>query len=171
MPVICKHARPPRPPAQPRAPRLSAILIVFFLLRQSASAIDVIGDRITNRSSVIEERQSALNSSIAGMEVSYATVEMLRSHGRLSAIMVELGRAQAKAATLLEEANSMLRSLGCLYRMAFPPKRVGIHPANRDAYGVSATEVLDLGLGSASIGFSFPACAAAAALTHLPDMK
>ena len=55
------------------------------------------------------------------------------------------------------------------YIASGPPTFVGVHPANRDEYGVSGTEVADIGLGVVSMGFSFSACGAAASFEESAD--
>ena len=81
------------------------------------------------------------------------TAKDLLANPRLVTIMTMLDAGAPKKAALVDEATEILRTMGFVYRQRIPPKLVGIHPANRDAYGVSGTEVADLGLGVVSTGF------------------
>ena len=50
------------------------------------------------------------------------------------------------------------------YKMRVPPAMVGIHPCNRDGYGVSEAEVHELGSMIVAMGWSWPACQHATAM-------
>ena len=74
----------------------------------------------------------------------------------------------SKIAMYIEVMTEKLREMGFVYRIRVPPKRMGIHPSNRDFYGFASDEVLDLGEGITDIGVSFQAARGAAAFEESP---
>ena len=84
-----------------------------------------------------------------------------------------------KIAATIDEVLKKLEEDGLAYRLSIPPKLVGVHPCNRDGYGISATEVHSLGSDIVGMGWSWKACAQAVCIeddpqstiaTHTADM-
>ena len=72
-----------------------------------------------------------------------------------------IAAAQSPGGKIVSCVDSILELLlaeNLAYRMLLPPATVGIHPANRDGYGVSATEVRVLGAEIVVMGWSWEAC-------------
>ena len=69
-------------------------------------------------------------------------------------------REGGKIVSAVDAILALLKSDSLAYHMpAIHPTMVGIHPANRDGYGVSATEVHALGAEITAMGWSWSACA------------
>ena len=84
-----------------------------------------------------------------------------------------------KIVATIDEVLKKLEEDGLAYRLSIPPKLVGVHPCNRDGYGISATEVHSLGSDIVGMGWSWKACAQAVCIeddpqstiaTHTADM-
>ena len=52
-----------------------------------------------------------------------------------------------------------LEKAGLAYRMRIPPSLVGVHPINRNGYGLSPVEMHALGSDIVKLGWSWQACA------------
>jgi len=74
-----------------------------------------------------------------------------------------------KIVSCVDSILELLIDLKLAYRMSLPPGMVGIHPANRDGYGVSATEVHALGAEIVFMGWSFLACQHAVCMEDDPS--
>jgi len=71
--------------------------------------------------------------------------------------------------SVVDEVLSMLETQKLAYRFSIPPKMVGVHPCNRDGYGISATEVHALGSEIVRMGWSWSACSHAVCIEDDKD--
>lgn len=69
----------------------------------------------------------------------------------------------------IDDILKKLESQGLAYRLSIPPRMIGVHPCNRDGYGVSATEVHALGSEIVRMGWSWSACAGAVCIEDDPN--
>ena len=83
---------------------------------------------------------------------------------------VDVGEA-TKAVSIVDRILDMLLSMNLAYRMSIPPSLVGVHPDNRDGYGVSPVEVHALGADIVHWGWSWAACAHAVCFEDSADKK
>ena len=60
--------------------------------------------------------------------------------------------ADDRIVSAVDEILKELEQQGLADRMSIPPKLMGVHPCNRDGYGISATEVHALGSEIVSMG-------------------
>jgi hypothetical protein len=63
-----------------------------------------------------------------------------------------------KIVMIVDAILAILMAAKLAHRQTLPPGVVGIHPANRDGHGVSATEVHALGVDITAMGWSPDAC-------------
>lgn len=68
------------------------------------------------------------------------------------------GQAEDRIVSTVDEILRELEQQGLAYRLSIPPRLMGVHPCNRDGYGISATEVHALGSEIVSMGWSWHAC-------------
>lgn len=73
---------------------------------------------------------------------------------RISKMLSSVGKADARLVSVVDEVLASLEKSGLAYRLRIPPKLVGVHPANRNGYGVSAIEVHALGAEIVKMGWS-----------------
>ena len=67
--------------------------------------------------------------------------------------------SDARLVSTVDDVLSKLEADGLAYRLSIPPKLVGVHPCNRDGYGISTAEVHSLGSDIVSMGWSWQSCA------------
>ena len=73
------------------------------------------------------------------------------------ALIEEATRNRTKLVSLVDEIDAKFRESGYAYKMQLPPEMVGIHPGNRDGYGLHADSVQALGVDIVKAGFSWAA--------------
>ena len=72
-----------------------------------------------------------------------------------------------RRAQVVSTVDTILKKLeqdGLAYRMRIPAGLVGVHPANRNGYGLSSVEVHALGADIVTLGWSWSACSHAVCL-------
>ena len=57
------------------------------------------------------------------------------------------GQAEDRIVSTVDEILRELEQQCLAYRLSIPPRLMGVHPCNRDGYGISATGSARLGLG------------------------
>ena len=77
--------------------------------------------------------------------------------------LIEQAKDGTRIVSIVDTIITLLEEQHLVYRVSLPPPLVGIHPANRDGYGVSVAEVHELGAELVDLGFSWLACAHATA--------
>ncbi len=75
-----------------------------------------------------------------------------------------------KVASLVAQFTNRAKEMKVCYKQRVPPKLVGIHPSNRDEYGVGEKSVHDLLWGIAHIGLCWGTLAPAS-FQETPDKK
>ena len=83
---------------------------------------------------------------------------MMAPNANIEAIIAAASQKGGKVVSAVDRILQMLQEDNLAYRVSLPPALVGIHPANRDGYGVSATEVHELGFEIVDMGWSWLAC-------------
>ena len=72
----------------------------------------------------------------------------------ISALVAAASKVDSKVVSVVDQVLERLESQNLAYRMRTPPKKVGVHPATRGGYGVSAVEVHALGSDIVHMGWS-----------------
>ena len=83
---------------------------------------------------------------------------------RITSLLATASSDGGRIVSTVNTIIDILMAQQLAYTMHIPPPKVGIHPCNRDGYGVSATEVHALGGEIVSMGWSWQACSHAVCL-------
>ncbi len=70
-------------------------------------------------------------------------------------LISQAGQDDGKLVSVVDSVIELLEEKNLAYRLSLPPRLVGIHPCNRDGYGVSEPEVHQLGAEIVAMGWSF----------------
>ena len=73
-------------------------------------------------------------------------------------LIASTDKASTGVVATVDKILANLEHAGLAYRLSVPPKLMGVHPCNRNGYGVSAIEMQALGVDICSMGFSWDAC-------------
>ena len=76
----------------------------------------------------------------------------------IESLIAQAGADDCRIVSIVDSIIDKLQKSNLAYRMAIPPQMVGIHPVNRDGYGLSEPEVHALGSEIAATGWSWQAC-------------
>ena len=77
---------------------------------------------------------------------------------KIVSLIEDAKREGGKIVMIVDAILAILLTTKLAHRQTLPPSVVGIHPANRDGLGVSATEVHALGVDITAMGWSPEAC-------------
>ncbi len=77
---------------------------------------------------------------------------------KIVSLIEDAKREGGKIVMIVDCILAILLTAKLAHRQTLPPSVVGIHPANRDGLGVSATEVHALGVDITAMGWSPEAC-------------
>jgi len=95
---------------------------------------------------------------------------MLQNDQCLQGLYQRMSDTDPKIAMLVDQFQKRCQTLEMCSKQRVAPKLVGIHPSNRDDYGVSKGDVHDLGSGICCIGYVDSATRPAAMQEH-PDKR
>ena len=76
----------------------------------------------------------------------------------IESLIAQAGADDCRIVSIVDSIIDKLQKSNLAYRMAIPPQMVGIHPVNRDGYGLSEPEVHALGSEIVATGWSWQAC-------------
>ena len=82
----------------------------------------------------------------------------------IEALIASVDEKDARLVSVVEDILQRLQEQKLAHTMRLPPKLVGVHPCNRNGYGVSPIEVHALGRDITDMGWSPSACAHAVAV-------
>jgi len=95
----------------------------------------------------------------------------LSADPKIVARLAGLDRHDARLVSAVDDIIGSLTVAGLAWRQRIPPKMVGVHPANRNGYGVSAIEVHALGAEIVRMGWSPAATAHAVCVEDSADRR
>ena len=77
----------------------------------------------------------------------------------------------SKICAVVDQITVILLSENLAYYMQIPCRKVGVHPKNRDGYGVSGINSQHIGLHIFKLGFSWKACKDATCFEDGPEKE
>ena len=89
---------------------------------------------------------------------------------RIQQLIDSAGGEHGRIVSAVDQVVDILIELKLAYRLRIPPKMVGVHPANRGGYGISASEIHSLGEEVVEMGWSWGACSHAICIEDDEDM-
>ena len=89
---------------------------------------------------------------------------------RIQQLIDSAGGEHGRIVSAVDQVVDILIELKLAYRLRIPPKMVGVHPANRGGYGISASEIHSLGEEIVEMGWSWGACSHAICIEDDEDM-
>ena len=111
----------------------------------SATILAQYGSRQLGRSSVAHR-------------VAHRSIQAMPINRKIVSLIEDAKREGGKIVMIVDAILAILLTAKLAHRQTLPPSVVGIHPANRDGLGVSATEVHALGVDITAMGWSPEAC-------------
>lgn len=108
---------------------------------------------LTGISSAASRIESHTSPVVCRRRTSLPSRSMSSADPRIVSLLATVSKQDARVVSVVEETLGLLEASNLAYRLRIPPKMVGVHPANRNGCGVSATEVHALGVEITSMGW------------------